>query len=109
MKFVIAVLALAIAGCAVDPAVKPWWTLNEASFAQIKPRATSKDEVRSLVGRAMLETKFPNLREEVWDYRYLDVSRRFMIEIHFDDNGVVTYTSSYPDPAVYATPLSIDR
>lgn len=92
----------ALAACATDPAVKPWWTLKEASFIPIKP-GTTKDQVRSLLGKSMLETRFPALAEEVWDYRYVNgTTYLYITEVHFDDKGVVKYYTQYPDPSIYS-------
>ena len=104
MKFPIASVALALllAGCAVDPAVKPYWTLTEASFAPIKAGITDKSEVRNLLGKALLESMFPRQGEEVWDYRYLEGVRPYFAEIHFDLKGKAKYTTYYPDPAYHS-------
>lgn len=100
---VIASVLGVLAACATDPAVKPWWTLKEESFIPIKP-GTTKDQVRSLLGKSMLETKFPRLAEEVWDYRFVyGSSYVYITEVHFDAKGMVTYYTQYPDPSIYNT------
>jgi len=91
-----------LAACAIDPAVKPWWTLNEESFVPVKA-GTTKDEVRRLLGKSTVESTFPRLKEEVWDYRHLyGPTMVYITEIHFDDKGVVKYYTQYPDPARYS-------
>lgn len=87
----------ALAACAMDPAVKPWWTLNEDSFTPVKP-GVSKAEVRKLLGKSMLEMTFPGQSEEVWDYRYAYGTRIYITEVHFDLKGAVKYYTQYPDP-----------
>lgn len=92
-------VALAAAGCAADPAIKTWYTLNLKSFETIKP-GMNKENVRAVVGKAMLETNFPNIAEEVWDYRLLDGNYVYLCEIHFDSrSGTVKYYTQYWDPA----------
>lgn len=100
------VLALLLAGCATDPAVKSYWTLTETSFAPIKPGVTDKSAVRNLVGKAIAETTFLRQGEEIWDYRYLDGTRVYIAEVHFDLNGKTKYTTYYLDPAYHATHLN---
>lgn len=102
MRLGIAVVGLSIslAGCAIDPSVKPWYTLKQASFAAIRPGITDKSEVRNIVGKAKQETTFARLGEEVWDYYYLEgTTRRYIAEVHFDVGGKAKYTTFYQDPA----------
>ena len=95
-----AVLGL-LAACAIDPAVKPWWTLRDESFIRIKP-GMSKADVQNLLGKPILETSFPRLNEEVWDYRSLHgTTFIYITEVHFDGQGVVKYFTQYPDPAYH--------
>ena len=103
LKIVVVAMVVGwLAACAMDPAVKPWWTLNDESFIPVKP-GTTKDEVRSLLGKSILETAFPRLSEEVWDYRHMrGTTFVYITEIHFDGKGVVKYYVQYPDPARYS-------
>ena len=96
-------VALATAGCAVDPAIKTWYTLNLKSFETIKP-GMNKENVRAVVGKAMLETNFPNIAEEVWDYRLLEGTYIYLCEVHFDSrSGTVKYYTQYWDPAFHGS------
>lgn len=101
LLFLIAALIAGLGGCATDPGVKPWYALHEESFSPIKP-GMSKAEVVNLVGKPMLETRFPGLGEEVWDYRHLGGTRVYITEVHFDSAGKVKYYTQYLDPAFYS-------
>jgi outer membrane protein assembly factor BamE (lipoprotein component of BamABCDE complex) len=76
--------------------MQPWYRLSEQSFAQFKPGA-SKTEVERTLGRPMNSVVFRNLGEEVWDYRFLNGTRTFISEVHFDDQGRYKYYVTYPD------------
>ena len=90
-----------LAGCAGDPAVKPWWTLREAVFRQLQPGRATKADVRTALGKADLETTFPRQGEEVWDYRYLDGVMHMLAWVYFDAQGGYKYYTSQPDPAYH--------
>ena len=90
-----------LSGCAGDPEVRPWWTLGEAAFRQIQPGRSTKGDVRNLLGKAILETTFQRLREDVWDYRYLYGAVFMYATVHFDERGVVKHVASEPDQAYY--------
>jgi outer membrane protein assembly factor BamE (lipoprotein component of BamABCDE complex) len=94
--YVTAAAAL-LAGCATHQQGRSWWTLNEQSFAGIAPGKTSKQDVERQLGTPLLATVFRNLDEEVWDYRYLNGTRTYGAEVHFDLQGRAKYTSTYPD------------
>jgi hypothetical protein len=99
----IAVSLCILAGCALDPAVKPWWTLREANFLQLQPGKMNKAEVRTALGRALAEVAFPRQGEEVWDYRYPDGAMVMLAWVYFDARGVYKFYTSQPDPAfIYA-------
>ena len=97
----VAVSLCLLVGCAVDPAVKPWWTLRETDLRQLQPGKTTKAEVRTALGRPGLEMTFPRQGEEVWDYRYLDGSMYMLAWVYFDARGVYKYYTAQPDPAQY--------
>lgn len=97
----VAVSLYLLAGCAVDPAMKPWWTLREADLRQLQPGKTSKAEVRTALGRPGLEMTFPRQGEEVWDYRYPDGAMHMLAWVYFDARGVYKYYTTQPDPAQY--------
>jgi outer membrane protein assembly factor BamE (lipoprotein component of BamABCDE complex) len=90
-------LALVLAGCAGNSGVRDWWTLSEVSFKPITPGA-GKADVERLVGEPIMTMTFRNLGEEVWDYRYLNMTRVYMTEVHFDLQGKVKYYKEYLDP-----------
>lgn len=98
-------LAVALlGGCATAAweGVRPSWTLNEKHFAAITP-GMSAAEVERAVGKPLLVETFTNLREVVWDYRFVDGGvRRFGAEVHFHDDGKVKYVVTYEDRCVMA-------
>jgi outer membrane protein assembly factor BamE (lipoprotein component of BamABCDE complex) len=91
-----------LAGCAVDPTAKPWWTIREADFQQLQPGKTTKTEVRAAFGRPLREMTFPRLGEEVWDYRHLDVVMHMVASVYFDAQGAYKYYTTQPDWAEYS-------
>ena len=95
--FVVLVSAAIAAGCAAPQGMRPWWTLHEADFAPMVPAKTTKADVERLVGKPLLTTAFPNLREEVWDYRFIIGTAAHIREIHFDMDGRLTRAFTYPD------------
>ena len=97
----VAVWLCLLAGCAGDPAVKPWWTIREADFRQFQPGKATKADVRMALGTANLEMTFPRQGEEVWDYRYPDGAMRMLAWVYFDSQGVYKYYTSQPDPAYH--------
>jgi hypothetical protein len=40
---------------------------------------------------------FPNLAEQVWDYRYMSGVQTWVAEVHFDMQGRTKYYTTYPD------------
>ena len=94
---------LLVAGCAMDPAVKPWWTLTEANFRQLQPGKTTQAEARIVLGNPINAVTFARLGEQVWDYRYPDLSIVMLAWVYFDARGVYKYYTAQPDPAfIYA-------
>jgi hypothetical protein len=75
---------------------RPKWTLKQSDFDPIKPQ-TAKQEVERRLGKPLVATRFPRLKEEVWDYRYMDGVQTSVAEIHFDEQGRATRTVFYPD------------
>lgn len=92
--------AVVLGGCATAnwrEGMRPWWTINERDIASIT-REKTKTEVEGILGRPLLVETFSNLREEVWDYRFLDGGvRTFAAEVHFKMDGNTTYVVTYPD------------
>ena len=97
----VAVTLCVLAGCAADPAIKPWWTLREADFRQLQPGKTTAAEVRTVLGKPGLEMTFTRQGEEVWDYRYLDGTMYMLAWVYFDGRGVYKYFVGQRDPAQY--------
>jgi outer membrane protein assembly factor BamE (lipoprotein component of BamABCDE complex) len=96
------VLAVVLGGCAAHGQSRPWWTLSDQNFSAIQPGATGKADVERLVGTPLLVTVFPRQEEEVWDYRYLNGTRNYAAEVHFDKQGRTKYTATYPDRCPFA-------
>lgn len=88
-----------LGGCAADPAVKPWWTVQEADLRQLQPGKTTKAAVRTALGRPALEMAFPRQGEEVWDYRFADGAQIMLAWVYFDAQGVFKRYTAQPDPA----------
>ena len=99
----VAVIAavLAFGGCATDPGIRPFWTLHDTDFQQLKPGMT-RSEVEKLVGKPILKITFPRLEEEVWEYNFLDVQVRMKAMAHFDTRGVLTYHQELYDHEYYS-------
>jgi hypothetical protein len=95
--FLVVTAAIILGGCVTQEGVRPKWTLQERDFAPITPATTSKGDVERLVGKPLMTMVFRNLEEEVWDYRYLDGTRTFVAEVHFDMQGRTKYYKTYLD------------
>lgn len=103
-KGLLPVALVLLAGCAVDPSVKSWWTLTEANFLALQPAKTTKADVRAALGKPSAEMSFAGLGEDVWDYRFLSGTMIMMASVHFDSRGgAYKYYVSEPDPAYYST------
>lgn len=89
--------AAVLAGCAAAEGIRPKWTLHESDFTSIKPETTTKADVENLVGKPIMAMVFPNLAEEVWDYRYMYGVQTYVAEVHFDMQGRTKYYTTYPD------------
>ena len=62
----------------------------------------TKAEVMNTIGRPGLVSTFPNLREEVWTYRFIDGTINKLSDAYFDTgSGLFKYATSYPDPAYH--------
>jgi outer membrane protein assembly factor BamE (lipoprotein component of BamABCDE complex) len=101
-KFVLAgcIAVLVLSGCAAGSGregVRQYWTLNERDIAGIA-RGNTKGDVERALGKPILVETFRNLREEVWNYRFLERSvGRFGAEVHFDMEGRTTSVVTFPD------------
>ena len=98
-RFLITLAALSVlAACAMDPGVRPYWTLQPSDFSQLKPGMTKAD-VDTLLGKPVLVSTFSRLEEDVLDYRYLNTQLRMLASLHFDSHGALTYHTEQLDPA----------
>jgi len=80
----------------------PYWSIHTPAFDNLRPGVTTQAEVRQQVGTPLTETTYPQKKEQVWEYRYLDGSTIVMLAyLHFDPNGVLKYTEHYLDPAYH--------
>ena len=95
-------ILLALGGCAAMEGVKPFWTLNDQDFRQIKSGMTQAD-VEKRVGRPPWRMTFAALAEEVWSYDYLDYHTRMRSVMHFDTRGVLKYLTQEYDMDYYST------
>jgi len=104
MKRLLPVALVLVAGCAMDPSVKPWWTLSEANFLALKASTATKADVRAALGKPIAEMRFAALGEDVWDYRFLNGTMIMVAAVHFNSrSGAYMYYVSEPDPAFYST------
>ena len=95
-------VALLLSACATGYAPTPFWQIQESVFAGLKPGITSKDDVLKQVGIPELQSTFPNLNVDVWDYRYLQGRTvRMIAYVYFDPNGLFKYSTHEFDPAYY--------
>lgn len=63
--------------------------LNEANFRNIVADKSTKDDLLELLGRPRETMTFPLLKEEVWTWRYRDVSIDKYLHVHLTLDGVV--------------------
>lgn len=78
--------------------------LTEQRFSKVAANELDRDGVRSAFGRPGQVSSFPNLSEEVWTYRYMDVTTYRLADVHFDTrSGRAKYISLYHDPAYCST------
>jgi len=74
--------------------------LTEAHFRALKEGKTSRSDVLQMLGSPALVMRYPNLGEEVWTYRYMDVTLEMLNDDHFDAaSGVLKYYTLYRDPS----------
>jgi outer membrane protein assembly factor BamE (lipoprotein component of BamABCDE complex) len=95
----VAVSVWLLGGCAADPAVKPWWTVQDADLRKLQPGKTTKEAVRTALGKPVLESAFPRQGEEVWDYRFVTGTEIMLAWVYFDSKGVFKHYTAQPDPA----------
>jgi len=94
-------ILLALGGCAAMEGVKPFWTLNDQDFRQIKSGMTQAD-VEKRVGKPLWRMTFAAMAEEVWSYDYLDYQTRMRSVMHFDTRGVLKYATLEYDMDYYS-------
>lgn len=69
--------------------------LTEENFAKVRPGMTT-DEVRYLLGQPAHQARFSLKQETVWDWKTkVDSGMEWYFNVHFDDRGVVTRTSTH--------------
>ena len=95
-------ILLALGGCAAMDGVKPFWTLNDQDFRQIKSGMTQAD-VEKRVGKPLWRMTFAALAEEVWSYDYLDYHTHMRSVMHFDTQGVLKYATQEYDMDYYSS------
>ena len=95
------IIAAALGGCATYHQGRSWWTLNENDFAPITPMNTTKTDVERMMGKPLTSMAFRNLGEEVWDYRFLNGTKMYVAEVHFDMQGRTKYYTTYPDHCTF--------
>ncbi len=68
--------------------------LTEDNFAKIKP-GMMREEVHRLLGRPAHQRYFSLKQETVWDWKTkVDSGMEWYFNVHFNDDGVVTKTST---------------
>jgi outer membrane protein assembly factor BamE (lipoprotein component of BamABCDE complex) len=101
--FSLLAILLALGGCAAMTGVRPFWTLNDEDFRQVKSGMTQAD-VEKLVGKPLWRMTFAALAEEVWSYDYLDYHTHMRSVMHFDTRGVLKYATREYDMDYYSSP-----
>jgi len=102
--FAVLAILLALGGCAAVngfPGVKPFWTLHDEDFRQLKS-GMARADVERLVGRPPWRMTFAAIGEEVWSYDYLDYHTRMRSVVHFDTQGVLKYATREYDMDYYS-------
>ncbi len=68
------------------------------------PGKTTRERAGEQLGPPGLVMRFPNLGEEVWTYRWMDVTLPMKNDVHFDlSSGLVKSYQLYWDPCPYAS------
>jgi outer membrane protein assembly factor BamE (lipoprotein component of BamABCDE complex) len=73
--------------------------LTEENFSRIKPGETTREAVRTLLGRPAKVTHFSNLQREVWDYPCGEPARPTVLSVQFSQDGIARETLLLTDPA----------
>ncbi len=103
LRLFTAIVALsALVGCAVNTGIRPFWTLHDTDFRQLKSGMT-KAQVVAMVGKPQVAVMFANLGEEVWDYSYLDYQIRMKAYVYFNTGGIFTRHIESYDQDYYST------
>lgn len=78
--------------------------LQEKRFWDVPANKLTRQDVTNLFGRPGQMVTYANLDEEVWTYRFMDVSFYKLADFHFDrKSGLAKYHTVYLDPAYYNT------
>jgi hypothetical protein len=93
-----------------DRVISDQQVLTDRNFRdQLTVNKTSRSEVLDSLGKPAYVSRFPNLAEEVWTYRYLDGTLEMVNDVHIDAaSGIVRSYSLYRDPA-YSVNLAWNR
>lgn len=102
VRLFVAIAALAaLCGCAWDQGIRPFWTLHDADFRQLKPGMTKAD-VEARVGKPIEAITFVRMGEEVWDYSFLDGQIHMRAYVYFDMKGIFKHHTESYDQAYYS-------
>ena len=72
----------------------------------LKPGVTTMEEARIQLGRAGLETDYPNIALAVWTYRWREFTTSMRIDLDFDRaTGILRRYNTYWDPCPSASLL----
>jgi outer membrane protein assembly factor BamE (lipoprotein component of BamABCDE complex) len=95
MTWLVGMLVLLVAGCAIDPVGsdgrRAASSLNAQQVRGFKAGASTKADVERALGKPHSVNVFANLSEEAWDYGYYEGSIRMLAQFHFDMNGNYKY------------------
>jgi len=81
-------------------------SISDLRLAQVRPGASTKVQVRSLLGAPWRVVQFndcgmamPGQADETWDYRGRDSKGTYRVHIEFDDHDVAQLVAKIPDHA----------
>ena len=72
--------------------------IDPSSVKEIRPGASTKEDVRRILGRPG-RVSFPRLEKgEAWEYFGFDYARKVILHVAFDVNGIATSAGMAMDP-----------
>ena len=101
--WVLAAAVLLMSGCASSPGMKDWWTLREANFRELRPGQSTQADVIRILGTPYERMRFPNQKEEVWDYFYPEQSFTMLAWVYFDGQGIYRRYTAQLHPGIYSS------